>query len=53
MAEIIQWNCRGLKANRQEVELYIQKYDPYVLLLQEIKVPINSTAHYSKALIPF
>ena len=43
MAEIIQWNCRGLKANRQEVELLIQKYNPSVLLLQETKVPINST----------
>ena len=53
MAEIIQWNCRGLKANRQEVELLIQKYNPSVLLLQETKIPINSTVSSFKGFNTF
>ena len=32
---IIQWNCRGLSANRQELELLAQKYNAPVICLQE------------------
>ena len=32
---IIQWNCRGLAANRQELELIAQKYNAPVICLQE------------------
>ena len=32
---IIQWNCRGLAANRQELELLAQKYNAPVICLQE------------------
>ena len=32
---IIQWNCRGLAANRQELELISQKYNAPVICLQE------------------
>lgn len=32
---IIQWNCRGLKANYNELLLLINDYDPAVLCLQE------------------
>ncbi len=32
---IIQWNCRGLKANYNEILLLLNKYDPALLCLQE------------------
>ena len=32
---IVQWNCRGLSANRQEFELLVQKYDAPIICLQE------------------
>ena len=32
---IIQWNCRGLSANRQELELLAQEYKAPVICLQE------------------
>ena len=32
---IIQWNCQGLAANRQELELLAQKYNASVICLQE------------------
>ena len=32
---IIQWNCRGLKPNYNEVQLLIQKYNPLAICLQE------------------
>ena len=32
---IIQWNCQGLSANRQELELLAQKYNSPVICLQE------------------
>ena len=32
---IIQWNCRGLAANRQELELISLKYNAPVICLQE------------------
>ena len=36
-ANIIQWNCRGLHANRSDLELLDQKYNPAVICLQETK----------------
>ena len=32
---IIQWNCRGLRVNFNEVKLFIQKKDPLAICLQE------------------
>ncbi|KAK6178180.1 hypothetical protein SNE40_012990 [Patella caerulea] len=32
---IIQWNCRGLKPNFNEVQLLIQKHNPLAICLQE------------------
>ena len=32
---IIQWNCRGFEANRQELDMLVQKYNPYIICLQE------------------
>ena len=33
--KIIQWNCRGLKANYDEISLLLQQYSPIALCLQE------------------
>ena len=39
---VLQWNCRGLRANREELELLISDYKPKIICLQETKLtPIN------------
>jgi hypothetical protein len=38
MAEIIQWNIRGLRANYSELQLLISAYNPAVICLQELVV---------------
>ena len=42
---IIQWNCRGLRANYDELQLLLNDYDPAVVCLQEtyLKEPNNFT----------
>ena len=44
---IIQWNCRGLRANYDEFQLLLNDYDPAVICLQEkyqyLKEPNNIT----------
>ena len=32
---IIQWNCRGLRGSREEIEILINKYSPSVMCIQE------------------
>ena len=34
----IQWNCRGIRANYEELELLVAKYNPVALCLQELQV---------------
>jgi len=38
MATVIQRNCRDLRANYDEIELLINKYDPVALCSQELRV---------------
>jgi exonuclease III len=38
MAKIIQWNCRGLRANFEELELLIKNYEPVGICLLELQV---------------
>ena len=42
---IIQWNCRGLRANYDELQLLLNDYDPAVVCLQEtyLKEPNHVT----------
>ena len=35
---IIQWNCRGLRANFNELLLLSQKYNPVAVALQELSI---------------
>ena len=47
---IIQWNCRGLRSNREDIELLISKYSPAAICLQEILLTPHQTQafkHYS------
>ena len=47
---IIQWNCKGLRSNREDIELLISKYSPAAICLQEtLQKPgqIQSFKHYS------
>ena len=32
---VLQWNCRGLRANYEEVQLLVSSFNPHVLCLQE------------------
>ena len=47
---IILWNCRGLRSNREDVELLISKYSPAAICLQETLLTPHQTQifkHYS------
>ena len=47
---IIQWNCRGLRSNREDIELLISKYSPAAICLQETLLTPHQThtsKHYS------
>ena len=46
----IQWNCRGLRSNRQDIECLISKYAPAAVCVQETMLkPEHTTTfkHYS------
>ena len=38
MASIIQWNCRGIRPNLEELQLLIQNKNPMAICLQETKL---------------
>ena len=38
MAELLQWNIRGLQANREELSLLISSLKPHIIALQETKI---------------
>ena len=47
---IIQWNCRGLRSDREDIELLISKYSPAAICLQETMLTPHQTQtfkHYS------
>ena len=39
---IIQWNCRGIRANYEELQLLLEKYNPKVICLQETYIKENN-----------
>ena len=43
MDTILQWNCRGLRANYNELSLLIAKYHPIAVCLQETNIPASYT----------
>src|SRR5213080_3593450 len=52
----LQWNCRGLRAKIDEIQLLIQKFQPILFSLQEIKLsninPINFSQYSHFSYIP-
>jgi len=49
---IIQWNIRGLQANREELSILLSNYDPDIVYLQETFVKENKSVTI-KNCIPF
>src|SRR6056300_464128 len=35
---ILQWNCRGLRSSREDIELLLNQHSPVALCLQETKL---------------
>jgi len=35
MSDLLQWNIRGLQANRKELSLYLSDFNPPIVSLQE------------------
>ena len=48
MASIIQWNCRGLMANRLEMELLANKHTPASICLQETMYQANKAIKFKQ-----
>jgi len=46
MAELMQWNLRGLQANREELNLLISSFNPALAALQETKIGPNHNINY-------
>lgn len=38
MAEIVLWNCCGIRANFEELELLVAQYKPVAFFVQELQV---------------
>ena len=50
MASLLQWNCRGLRANFNELLILIQNHNPVAIALQELAIPHSysfQNRHYS------
>ena len=46
MASIIQWNCRGLLNNHNELSLLSQQYNPVAMCLQETHIVDESRVSF-------
>jgi len=46
MPVFIQWNMRGLQANREELSLLLSQYDPTAVCIQETLLHSNKTASF-------
>ena len=44
--KIIQWNCRGLKANFEELKSLVFDFNPYILCLQETYLKSSDTLSF-------
>jgi len=47
MDTLIQWNLRGLQANRDELNLLLSFHNPTVIALQETKLSKHHNINYS------
>ena len=46
---IIQWNCRDLRSNREDIEMLISKYSPAALCLQETMLKRDQIQTFKQA----
>ena len=46
MSVFMQWNMRGLQANREELSLLLSQYDPTAVCVQESLLRSNKTASF-------
>ena len=46
MTTFVQWNIRGLQANREELSLLLSAFDPACVALQETNIGKNHTVNY-------
>ena len=51
MAKFLQWNVRGLQANREELTLLLSSVKPTIVALQETNIGKKSQYQISK--LPF
>ena len=51
MAELVQWNMRGLQANREEINLLISSLNPSVIALQETNIGKHHNINFSNHFI--
>jgi len=49
---ILQWNCRGIKANRTDLQLLLIK-DISVACLQEARLPHDSNYSVKYSIVPY
>jgi len=48
MSVFIQWNMRGLQANREELSLLLSQYAPTAICIQDTLLHSNKTASFKK-----
>ena len=46
MSVFMQWNMRGLQANREELSLLLSQYDPAAVCIQETLLHSQKTASF-------
>ena len=48
MSSVIQWNIRGLQANREELSMLLSDFDPTLVCLQKTYHRSDKPANFSK-----
>jgi len=47
MAKLVQWNVRGLQANKEESNLLISSFNPSVITLHETNIAKHHNINFS------
>jgi len=45
--EILQWNIRGLQANREELNIFTSQFNPTIVCLQETFLIVNKSVKFN------
>ena len=46
--KIIQWNCRGLRSNYNDLAIFLQEHSPSAVCLQETNLKPNTNISFKK-----